>query len=385
MREWLRLLRSRAIGSGIEACGCARAGWTCRRARAEYMAAPRPGDFSHEVKEAMDGCLACKSCVGQCPIKVDVPASVAIPGGLLRTLSAPGQGLPGGSARSRAAAGGKGAAAGECRHSQPAGPQRSARGLGLVALPELDTIDLQAVSSARRAVGDAVGTRALPETERRKSVVVVQDAFTTHYDSAVVLDFCRAAAAARLPPLAGAVPSERQAAARAWLAQAVRADGGPQCRHAEGTGDTGVSLVGMDPSMTLAYRAEYVKALGRKRSVIALPQEWLAKRLHELDAWRRGRPDMVAAAPLHRADECAARPVGLGQGRPPLRRGPQIVASGCCGMAGLYGHELANRPTSETIYGLSWGPILADARHAGRTLATGYSCRCQVHSSMACS
>ena len=33
----------------------------------------REPDFSHEVKEAMDGCLACKSCVGQCPIKVDVP------------------------------------------------------------------------------------------------------------------------------------------------------------------------------------------------------------------------------------------------------------------------------------------------------------------------
>src|SRR5687767_15620595 len=32
------------------------------------------GDFSHAVKEAMDGCLACKSCVGQCPIKVDVPS-----------------------------------------------------------------------------------------------------------------------------------------------------------------------------------------------------------------------------------------------------------------------------------------------------------------------
>src|SRR3954465_2655834 len=30
-------------------------------------------DFSHEVKEALDGCLACKSCSGQCPIKVDVP------------------------------------------------------------------------------------------------------------------------------------------------------------------------------------------------------------------------------------------------------------------------------------------------------------------------
>jgi Fe-S oxidoreductase len=57
----------------------------------------------------------------------------------------------------------------------------------------------------------------------------------------------------------------------------------------------------------------------------------------------------------------------------------RIVASGCCGMAGLYGHERANRATSERIYGLSWGPILADAVHAGRTVATGYSCRCQAH------
>ena len=31
-------------------------------------------DFSHEVMEAMEGCLACKACAGQCPIKVDVPS-----------------------------------------------------------------------------------------------------------------------------------------------------------------------------------------------------------------------------------------------------------------------------------------------------------------------
>ncbi|MCO6704948.1 (Fe-S)-binding protein, partial [Streptomyces sp. CHB9.2] len=30
-------------------------------------------DFSHEVYDAMAGCLACKSCAGQCPIKVNVP------------------------------------------------------------------------------------------------------------------------------------------------------------------------------------------------------------------------------------------------------------------------------------------------------------------------
>ena len=30
-------------------------------------------DFSHEVFDAMSGCLACKSCAGQCPVKVNVP------------------------------------------------------------------------------------------------------------------------------------------------------------------------------------------------------------------------------------------------------------------------------------------------------------------------
>src|SRR5690606_15873580 len=38
-------------------------------------AAPHRGDkdFSHEVYAAMQGCLACKACATQCPIKVDVP------------------------------------------------------------------------------------------------------------------------------------------------------------------------------------------------------------------------------------------------------------------------------------------------------------------------
>ena len=30
-------------------------------------------DFSHDVYEAMAGCLSCKACAGQCPVKVDIP------------------------------------------------------------------------------------------------------------------------------------------------------------------------------------------------------------------------------------------------------------------------------------------------------------------------
>ena len=31
-------------------------------------------DYSHDVHRAMAGCLACKACATQCPVKVDVPA-----------------------------------------------------------------------------------------------------------------------------------------------------------------------------------------------------------------------------------------------------------------------------------------------------------------------
>src|SRR4029453_7148337 len=77
LREWLRRL-SAAGADPVEETRRLRAtaGWRTLPARLRNTLARRRGepDFSHEVKEAMDGCLACKSCVGGCPIKVNVPS-----------------------------------------------------------------------------------------------------------------------------------------------------------------------------------------------------------------------------------------------------------------------------------------------------------------------
>ena len=98
--------------------------------------------------------------------------------------------------------------------------RRMARRLGLVALPELDAIDMRAElerRGVRVATPSALG--ALSEAERRKSVVVVQDAFTTHYDSAVVLDLLELMQRLGFQAVAGTVSAERQAAARPGLAR----------------------------------------------------------------------------------------------------------------------------------------------------------------------
>ncbi len=76
-REWLRQLASVGFDPAVEARRMRRErAWRAWPARIRSTIGKRRGevDFSHEVKEAMDGCLACKSCAGQCPIKVDVPS-----------------------------------------------------------------------------------------------------------------------------------------------------------------------------------------------------------------------------------------------------------------------------------------------------------------------
>jgi len=56
----------------------------------------------------------------------------------------------------------------------------------------------------------------------------------------------------------------------------------------------------------------------------------------------------------------------------------EVVATGCCGMSGTYGHETANRATSSKIFEQSWrGPVMSQDNQ-GRLAATGFSCRSQT-------
>lgn len=77
VREWLRLLADRGVDplKLEKELPEKRASLRTLIARTRNSWHKRKGeyDFSHEVKEAMSGCLACKACTTQCPIKIDVP------------------------------------------------------------------------------------------------------------------------------------------------------------------------------------------------------------------------------------------------------------------------------------------------------------------------
>lgn len=56
----------------------------------------------------------------------------------------------------------------------------------------------------------------------------------------------------------------------------------------------------------------------------------------------------------------------------------EIVKAGCCGMCGVYGHEVAHRDDSLGIFELSWKKKVGAGAERGKVLVTGHSCRSQV-------
>jgi Fe-S oxidoreductase len=52
-------------------------------------------------------------------------------------------------------------------------------------------------------------------------------------------------------------------------------------------------------------------------------------------------------------------------------------ATGCCGMAGTYGHEKQNLDKSKLLYESSWKKRIEN-KQLDSVLSTGFSCRSQV-------
>lgn len=375
MREWLRLAAAAGADPAAE-LRRERPNWVADLLRSLRPAGSRE-DFSHAVKEAMDGCLACKSCTGSCPIKVDVPSFRAkflalyhqrYPRPLKDHLIAALEPLLPLAARSPKL--------GNVAMANPLARAVLAR-LGLVAIPALSTFDL---SGALGRLGISPATpealRALGAEERKRAVVVVQDAFTTHFEAELVADLCALLVELGFRPwLAPYRPNGKPLHVHGFLARfgRVAAD---SAAFLTSLAAEGVPLVGIDPSMTLTYRSEYAAALPAGAvPKVQLVQEWLAGRLDAL-APRTG------GGAFRLLPHCTERTNAPGAVKDwqavfqHLGLRLDVPAAGCCGMAGTYGHEARHRAVSETIYRQSWAKRVHES--AGDLLADGYSCRSQV-------
>lgn len=384
-REWLRLLADRGVDPDALEKQMPEKRASLRtlieRTRNSWHARKGEYDFSHEVKEAMSGCLACKACSTQCPIKIDVPEFRSRFLQLYHTrYLRPIRDHLVATVESYAPLMARAPKTFNFFMSQPWVRNMSARHIGMIDLPMLSTPSLQ-----QQLVGHTSANTTLEQLEsysaeqKARTVLVVQDPFTSYYDAQVVADFVRLVEKLGLEPVV--LPFSPNG-----KAQHIKGFLQKFARTARKTSDflnrvakLGMPMVGVDPALVLCYRDEYKQTLGEDRGEfhVQLVHEWLPGVLANREAAAVGGESWYL---FGHCTEVTALPTAPNQWSAIFARlGAKLenVSVGCCGMAGTYGHEVKNHANSLGIYELSWHQAMQRLPRQ-RCLATGYSCRSQV-------
>lgn len=337
-------------------------------------------DFSHEVYEAMNGCLACKACASQCPIKVDVPSFrsrflniyysryqrpvkdylVANIENMLPVLAKAPK-LVNGALK------------------QQWVQDLTAKSIGYVDSPLLSIPTLEQRTSALK-VFDLQQLAAMSKQDKADHVVIVQDPFTSYYDAQVVEDFATLVTKlGKTPVLLPFKPNGKAQHVKGFLKRFAKSAANTAA-FLQQVADIGIPLVGVDPALVLCYRDEYQEVLGNKRGdfQVLTVHEWLEPKLGEFEQ-RPASEDQPWYLFAHCTEKTKMPNAEKEWGAIFAHFGARLttVPVGCCGMAGTFGHEVDKLQMSKDIYGLSWKPRLQDLPKE-RCLITGYSCRSQV-------
>ncbi|PSS49864.1 hypothetical protein C6560_09005 [Enterobacter sp. FS01] len=385
VREWLRLLADRGVDPLALEKELPEKRASLRtlveRTRNSWHARKGEYDFSHEVKEAMSGCLACKACSTQCPIKIDVPEFRSrflqlyhsrylrpVRDHLVATVE------------SYAPLMARAPKTFNFFINQPLVRKLSEKHIGMIDLPLLSTPSLQRQLVGHRSANLTLEQlEALSPEQKAKTVLVVQDPFTSYYDAQVVADFIRLVERLGYQPvLLPFSPNGKAQHIKGFLNRFAKT--------AQKTSDflsrvalLGMPMVGVDPALVLCYRDEYKQTLGDKRGEfhVMLVHEWLPT---IVDAQTAQETSGESWYLFGHCTEVTALPGAPAQWATIFARfGAKLesVSVGCCGMAGTYGHEVVNHKNSLGIYELSWHQAMQRLPR-NRCLATGYSCRSQV-------
>jgi FAD/FMN-containing dehydrogenase/Fe-S oxidoreductase len=377
MREWLRLLARQGFVASDMLRGQGRLAWYARLWES-YAEKDNRGDFSHEVYDAMNGCLACKACATLCPVRVDVPdfraqflelyhRRYARPLGdymtaILERL------LPWLAVFPRLA---------NLFMATAIGRFFTRKLFGIVDAPTLDPDTAkQRLQRAGIPVSDYAALQALPKTAN--AVVILQDAFTTFYEPKVLVAACLLLRRLGYEP--HVLPYFENGKAlhiKGFLTTFTKLVH-KNSAHLRQVASLGFPLVGIEPAVVLTYRDEYPKLLEHEAGFhVALLQEFLAAQDLPKPAVKAGEgyrlfshcteQALVNRAPALWASVYSQLGVPL-----------ELVKTGCCGMCGVYGHEQRHLRESLGIFDLSWRRKLDPNKDPKRSVVTGHSCRHQV-------
>lgn len=332
--------------------------------RARATAAPDLPAREADLLAALDTCLGCKACASTCPVQVDIPA--------MRSAFLADY---------------------HSRHRRPlaerlvlAAERFSPLALRAAPLlapvwPWLSWIGAMLTGSVdlpdrlARGLPPALAARDLAGPLAPGTVLLVQDWFTALFDAEAQRDVIAGLTALGYHPrLLDMRPAGKAAHAAGDMAgfRRMAAALADLLRQAEATG---APLLVFEPAFGMMLRQEYARA------GIALPRLRMVQEFLADEARMRGFPqarEAVSAKLLSHCTEATANPKSVPQWVQifaAIGLTLETPATGCCGMAGLFGHQKRHQRVARKLFAMSWQPALSSGAEA---VATGFSCRCQT-------
>ena len=341
----------------------------------EWSRATSVGEPSSEIEEALkkslDTCLSCKSCSGQCPVRVDIPTmkseflarffkthSRPLRDHLLRhmeRLSLRLRRMPG---------------VANLTMNNPLSRAILEKGFGLSDVPRFSP-----ASAEQMVINNGGRILSKSDTLGDRPVVLVIDSFTGAFETQVIgtvtalLGQLGYSVWACPPLLNGKAQQVR------GFAQDFEAQRDQTSAELAWIAAAGAPMISLEPAVTDLFNKEYQK--GAETGF----------RVQSLDSFLHDNLDDLPRLPAQGGSfalfsHCTEKTADPATGRRWIaifaRFGLQLeqVSTGCCGMSGLFGHEAEHQQMSRDLFDLSWRDPLAQP---GRTpLATGFSCRSQV-------
>ncbi|MGB1271625.1 MAG: FAD-linked oxidase C-terminal domain-containing protein, partial [Endozoicomonas sp.] len=241
-------------------------------------------DFSHAVYGALDNCMSCKSCAGQCPIQVNVPDLRSryfelyhsrYPRPIKHHIAAMLEPmLP------------------VMAHFKPAWNwvmgwslthSLASKTVGLTDLPQItSTSPLNDCCRAGATPASRSLIESIPASEREKTVVIVQDAFTSFFETPLLTDLVELLIRLGYRPLVAPFnPNGKILHVYGYLGrfEKVASTNGNELKA---LANTGVSLMGIDAAVTLTYRDEYREVMGKDSPEVLLLSEWFSRQSQAL-------------------------------------------------------------------------------------------------------
>lgn len=311
--------------------------------------------FAPEVFTSLKGCLSCKACTSTCPIHVNIPDMKAE--FLYRYRK---QDL-------------RDYMIGLSERMTFWNVFRPASAFGLKDIPKAARPSLKSLMQEN-------GFDFYTEENLKNSVnpvLIVQDAYTSGYEPLLVLSVLEVMRKCGYTPLV--LPFRESG--KSWhvrgFLKTFKKIALRNIAYFENLKMHGVPLVGIDPSITLVYRDEYKDFLGKKpRFKILHLHEFMQRVVSRTDLPKIKTIPKNCYSLFAHCTEKTAMPDSQQAWATLLKAfdiNVEFIATGCCGMAGAYGHEAEHIQNSKGLYDLSWrGKVNRDS------LVTGFSCRSQI-------